>query len=127
MASANRRSSGLRSTQSTLKRTADPGYGALYARFIINDKLPGAGDAHGADDHWDEGRHVAVQHRNRAIVAYGLLPRIRPAHSYKLSVRMLGISGDDEIWIGDRRVDAWPAVVAPGERVAVAAARHTSR
>ena len=104
-----------------LKRTADPGYGALYARYVINDKVPGAGNAHGADDHWDEGRHVAVQHRNRAIVAYGLLPRIRPAHSYKLSVRLLGISAEDEIWIGDRRVDAWPAVVAPGERVVVAA------
>ncbi len=101
-----------------VKRDRAPGYGALYVRYVIDDKAPGQpGDAHGAADHWDEGRHVAVQDRNRAIVAYGLMPRIRPAHSCKLSIRLLGFSSDDELWVADRRIDAWLAPVAAGEPV----------
>jgi hypothetical protein len=69
---------------------------------------------------WDEGQHVAAQHRNRAIVAYGLRPRTRPVHSYKLSVRMLDVSEGAEIWVGDRAVDALPAVIEPGEPIAIA-------
>ena len=79
-------------------REEAPGYGALHSRYIVNDK-----DAHaGADgDLWDEGRHVAAQHRNKAIIAYGLVPRIRPVTSYKLSVRVLGIGERAEVWCGD--------------------------
>ena len=82
---------------------------------MINDKEPG-----GAEDFWEEGRHVAAQHRNRAIVAYGLTPRLRPVSSCKLSVRLLGVSERTEVWCGDRRVDAFPMRVEPGEPVVIA-------
>lgn len=99
-------------------RAAPPGYGALYVRYVVNDKAPGTGRER--EDHWDEGQHVAVQHRGRAIVAYGLLPRLAPARSYKLSIRMLGVSPEDEVWVEDRRIDGWPARVEPGQRVVIA-------
>jgi hypothetical protein len=99
------------------KRAAPPGYSALYVRYVVNDKAPAAG--HAREDHWDEGQHVAVQHRNRAIVAYGLMPRFALARSYKLSIRMLGVSPGDDVWVDDRRIDAWPARVGPEQRVVI--------
>jgi hypothetical protein len=112
---------GLNSLLLHVRRDAPPGYNSLYVRYVVNDKAPGGSDGHGAEDHWDEGRPVIAQHRHDAIVAYTPLPRARPAHSYKLSVRMLGLSAEDEVWIGDRRVDAWPIPVARGDRILIAA------
>ncbi len=34
---------------------------------------------------------------------------------------MLGLSDADEVWIGDRRVAAWPERIEPGQRVVIAA------
>ncbi len=104
-------------------RDGAPKYGTLYARYIVNDKGPGAlmyESTRTAEDHWEEGRHVGAQHRNRAIVAYGLQPRTRPAHSNKLSVRMLGVDAGTEIWVGDERVTAFPRTVEAGQPVVVA-------
>lgn len=105
-----------------VRRDEVPGYSTLYVRYLVNDKAPSlaSGGGHGAEDLWEEGQHVAVQHRNRAIVAYCPLPRARAARSYKLSLRMLGVSPRDEVWVGERRVDAWPCVIAPEERVVIA-------
>src|SRR4029078_11846125 len=99
-------------------RPGEPGYCALYARYIFTDKTPGTG--HEREDHWEEGQHAAVQLRNRAIVAYPPLPRVAPARSYKLSIRLLGVSSDAEIWVGDRRVDAWATRVDVGHTVVLA-------
>ena len=99
------------------RSTADPGYAALYVRYVVNDKAPGVGRER--EDHWDEGQHVGVQHRNRAIVAYAPQPRVAPARSYKLSLRMLGVARDD-VWIGEQKVEAWPVRIEPGQRIVVA-------
>lgn len=104
-------------------RDDNPNYGMLYARYIVNDKGPGAlmyESTRTAEDHWEEGRQVGAQHRNRAIVAYGLQQRTRPAHSNKLSVRMLGIDGGSEIWAGDERVTSFPRTIEPGQPIVIA-------
>jgi hypothetical protein len=98
-------------------RAEAPGYGALLCRYVVNDKDAHAGPG---DDLWDEGRHVAAQHRNRAIVAYGLHPRIRPASSYKLSVRVLGVGEGNEVWCGDERVSGFPRAARPLEPIVIA-------
>ena len=108
---------GFNSLHLYAKRAAQPGYGALYVRYVVNDKAPGTG--HEPEDHWEEGQHVGVQHRNLAIVAYAPLPRAAPARSYKLSIRLLGVSPEDEVWVGDRRLDAWPARIDPEQRVVI--------
>jgi hypothetical protein len=103
------------------RRDVAPGFGTLSTRFIVDDRDRGASsDAAHGDDLWDEGTLVAAQSRNRAIVAYGLTPRLRPVRSFKLSVRLLGAGPDTEVWCGDRRVDAFPASVQPGEAVVIA-------
>jgi hypothetical protein len=97
------------------KRDAAPGFGTLTTRFVIDDR-----DGAGNKDLWDEGSSIGAQHRNRAIVAAGLTPRVRPTRSYKLSVRLLGVGDATEVWIGDRCVDDYPATVKPGEPVVIA-------
>ncbi len=101
------------------RRDESPGYGALYSRYAIDDSVPGE-SGHRGDDHFDVGQHVAAQNGNVAIVAYGLTPRLRASRSCRLSVRLLGFADGDEIWVGERRIDAWPAPVAAGEAVVIA-------
>ncbi len=104
-------------------RNDDPGYGTLYARYIVNDKGPGAlmyESTRTAEDHWEEGRHAGAQHHNRAIVAYGLQPRTRPAHSNKLSVRMLGVGSRTEIWHGSESVTSFPRTIEAGQPIMIA-------
>jgi hypothetical protein len=111
------------STVLYFRRDRAPGYGVLYARYILNDKGVGAivhGSNRSADDLWDEGRFIGAQSRNRAIVAYGLMPRSRPLHSARLSVRILGVDEGSEIWCGDARVESFPAPVEPGDPVVIA-------
>jgi hypothetical protein len=99
------------------RRDAVPGFGSLFARYLSDDRDR---EAAASADLWDEGTPVAAQSRSRAIVAYGLTPRLRAAASYRLSVRMLGVGSETQIWCGDRRIDAFPAAVEPGEPVVVA-------
>jgi hypothetical protein len=106
------------------QRAGDPHYGVLFTRYVVNDKGPGAvmhESNRSAEDFWEEGQHVATQSRNRAIVAYGLRPRTRPAHSYKLSLRALGVDDAGAIWCDDRRLDAaaFPLRVEPLSRIVI--------
>jgi hypothetical protein len=109
-------SMGYDSLHAYIAREDPPGYSALYVRYIIDDNAP----SQRAPDHWDQGRHVAAQHRNRAIVAYGLVPRVRPIESCKLSVRVLGFRAGDEVWCSGRRVEQFPAAVTAGDRITIA-------
>jgi hypothetical protein len=109
-------SMGFDSLHAYIARDDPPGYTALYVRYIIDDTAPSSR----APDHWDQGRHVAAQHRNRAIIAYGLVPRVRPIESCKLSVRLLGFRSGDEAWCSGRRIDQFPAAIAPGDRLTLA-------
>ena len=98
----------------------------LFTRFVINDKGVGATtyeSTHTAEDWWEEGTFVGAQHRNRAIVAYGLQARLRPAHSYKLSVNMLGVA-QAEVRVGGDAVDLTgteAVVVGAGQAVCIGA------
>jgi hypothetical protein len=106
------------SIQLHFSRKDPPGYGTMLARYVVGDRGLSRHSAEGApEDLWDEGQFVATQHRNRAIVAYGLRPRMRPAESYRLSLRMFGVEADAAIWVSDRRVVALPARVDPGDAV----------
>jgi hypothetical protein len=109
-------STAFNSLHAFILRGDAPGYSALYARYVIDDAAPTPEEP----DHWDQGRHVAAQERNRAIVAYGLVPRVRPVRSCKLSVRLLGFRGADAAWIDGRRVERYPAAVAADGRVVIA-------
>jgi hypothetical protein len=106
------------------RRGAEPGYGTLFARYVIDDRGYGAGHTPPPGRDWtDDGVFAGAQHGNRAIVAYGLRPRLRPTRSYKLSVNMLGAAGA-EIRVGGAPVDptAHSAIaVRGGEAVCVAA------
>lgn len=98
-----------------------PGYGVVMSRFVVNDREPplAAGDG----DYYEEGRFAAVQNGPRAIVAYGLLPRLRAATSYKLSVHFIGLPASAEVWVGDARMANRPATIYPGDPITVAAGR----
>lgn len=98
-------------------RTAgEPGFGTLSVRYVSDDN-----ERRSAPDRWDEGVYVCAQHHNRAILGYGLMPRLRPARSYRLSFLLACPESELEAWVGDARVDALPAPVAPGDVLAIAA------
>jgi hypothetical protein len=100
-------------------RDEAPGYGVLFCRYVVNDKEAGAvmhESGRNAEDFWEEGQQVAAQHGSRAIVAYGLRPRTRPARSFKLTVRMFGANA---AWAGDEPLGSAVARVAPGQPVVV--------
>ncbi len=93
-----------------------PGFGALFARYVIDDR-----DRDSHVELHDAGTFVAMQHGQRAIVAYGLMQQLRPARSYKLSVRMLGITPATQVLVGEQQVDDGDVVaVGPGDAVVIA-------
>jgi hypothetical protein len=103
-------------------RDGAPGFGTLFARYVVNDKGPGAimhESNRTAEDWWEEGVYVAAQHRNRAIVACGLRPRVRPARSYKLTVQLLGAE-PARVFVDDERVRQFPVAVPPGRPIVIA-------
>ncbi len=106
------------STLLYFRTDAAPGYGSLFARYISDDRDQADG-AKRREDLWDEGTFVGAQHRNRAIVAYGLTPRMRPARSYKLSVRMFGVDAAAAVYAGDRRITDLLTAIAPGEPIVI--------
>lgn len=99
---------------------AGPGYGVLLARYLIGDQGLSRHTPEGpAEDLWDAGQFAAAQDRNRAIVAYGLRPHMRPASSYRLSLRMLGVAPEAGIWTGTRRIAELPTHAEPGDPIVV--------
>lgn len=92
------------------KRDTDPGHGVLYTRYRLNAPLqrPTSGEGPGWLDIWDEGVFRCAQTGNRAIVAYGLMPRgQRPVESLRLDIRILG-PAPDGFHIGDTQWDGAP-------------------
>jgi hypothetical protein len=108
---------GFNALHAFIGREGPPGFSALYSRYVIDEHAP----SDGVPDHWDEGQHVAAQERNRAIIAYGLGPRLRPITSYKLSIRLLGLQDDADVWVNETQVSASTLTLAPLDRVTVAA------
>jgi hypothetical protein len=107
-----------------IRRDAPPGYGVLTARYVLDGHAPGTA-MHTSDrtqeDWWDEGQFVAAQEGNRAVIAYGLLPRLRPLRSAALVVRLLGAAGA-RLHAGDRDVaDGERVRIEPAARICIAA------
>jgi hypothetical protein len=96
--------------------------GIMYTRYLTNDKW--LGDFYHATDRTksrnliEEGLFYGVQNGPRAIGLY-TLGQIQTITSAKACFIFTEIRLVDEIWIGDRRVEALPAEVAPGEVVVI--------
>lgn len=105
-----------------------PGYGVLYTRYIINDyEIGRMADERGRtrNDLWDLGAPRCAQHRNLAIVAYGLPPVgiATAVHTLRLDTMLIGRDEATEIMVGGRPVSSLPHKVQPLEPVVLAVGR----
>lgn len=106
-------------------RDREPGYGALYCRYVMNDGGP-FGSMHEsgrtAVDRWDLGVFRTVQRCGDAVIAYGVLPYLLfPVSSLRLDVRVLGPDADCELLVAGRpRRQDEPVMVPPGASVGIA-------
>jgi hypothetical protein len=107
------------------RKEGEPGYGVLYTRYVVNDYDIG----HMADEAgytkgelWDLGVPRCLQHRNQAIIAYGLtpMPITAAVHTLRLDVLLIGRDPATEILVGGRPVSSLPQPVRPLEPVVVA-------
>ncbi len=103
-------------------RPGAPKPGVLYTRYLVNDKW--LGDFYHATDRTrsrnliDEGRFYGVQSGSRAIGLYAP-PRLALTSSAKVALVFTERVAIDGIWIGERRVEALPAVVGPEQAVVI--------
>jgi hypothetical protein len=102
-----------------------PGYGVLYTRYAVNEFEIG----HMAEETgrtkrelWDLGAPRCLQHRNLAIVAYGLspMPITTAVHTLRLDVLLIGRDRATDIRVGGRPVSSLPQPVQPLEPVVLA-------
>lgn len=107
---------GFNSISLFFRRDGGARFGSLIARYLSDD----AERARMGHDLWDEGVFVGAQHRNRAIVAYGLRPRMRNASSQRLSVRMLRVDAGSEVLVDGEPVREFPRRLRPEQRVVIA-------
>ena len=97
--------------------------GVMYTRYLLNDKW--LGDFYHATDRTksrnliEEGRFYGVQQGPRAIGLY-TLPTV-PGNLTSAKAAFIWTQRDlvDEIWIGNRRIEALPAEAAPGEVIVI--------
>jgi hypothetical protein len=107
------------------RKEGKPGYGVLYTRYAINEyEIGHMADAEGRtkEQLWDLGTPRCFQHRNTAIVAYGLRPLgiATAVHTLRLDVLLIGRGEGTRILVGGRRVSSLPRPVKPLEPVVVA-------
>jgi hypothetical protein len=107
------------------RKETPPGYGVLYTRYAVNEYEIG----HMADETgrtkgelWDLGAPRCLQHRDLAIVAYGLtpMPITTAVHTLRLDVLLIGRDRATELLVGGRPVSSLPQRVQPQEPVVVA-------
>jgi hypothetical protein len=97
--------------------------GVFYTRYLINDKW--LGDFYHDTDRShnrnliEEGRFYGVQQGSRAIGLYCLPSNLDFFHSAKAALIWTRRAEVDEIWAGERRIEALPALVNPGEVVVI--------
>jgi hypothetical protein len=108
------------------RRPRRPGWGMVYARYVVNDRhrgtLSAAPDRPATANFYDQGNFAAVQQRGKAIALYALLPQPEPVSSLKTVVVFPTVEDLDEVWVDGRRVAAGelPRPVRPGGWVVVA-------
>ncbi len=97
--------------------------GVLYTRYLTNDKW--LGDFYHATDRTrsrnliEEGQFYGVQNGPRAIGLYTLPANPGILTSAKACLIFTDRPQIDEIWVGERRIEALPAEAAAGEAIVV--------
>jgi len=100
------------------RKDEPPGYGLLYTRYAVNEYEIG----HMAEETgrtkrelWDLGAPRCLQHRNLAIVAYGLtpMPITTAVHTLRLDVLLIGRGAGTEILVGGQPRSSLPQPVEP--------------
>ena len=107
------------------RREEAPGYGVLYTRYAVNEyEIGKLADESGRTKRelWDLGAPHCLQHRNLAIVAYGLtpMPITAAVHTLRLDTLLIGTGRATEILVGGRPLSSLPQRVRPLEPVVVA-------
>lgn len=101
-----------------------PGYGVIFSRFLVNEKAFGsfyhATDRSRGNNLNEEGLFWGVQHENKSIAIYALLPQNEPVHSLKTEIFVLNAAGIDEIWINQERVEQLPRTLRPHDTLQLA-------
>ncbi|HMO59651.1 MAG TPA: hypothetical protein PKA05_17805 [Roseiflexaceae bacterium] len=98
--------------------------GVLFSRFIVNEKSLGshfhATDRSTANNINEEGQFWSVQHENKVIALYGLLPQRDPVHSLKTEVYLLDAESIGDVWVGNAPTGILPHRLAPHEPLLIA-------
>jgi len=107
------------------RKEGAPGYGVLYTRYIVNEYEIGKladETGHTKRDLWDLGAPRCLQHRNLAIVAYGLtpMPITTAVHTLRLDTLLIGRDRATEILVDGRPLSSLPQPVQPLEPVVLA-------
>jgi hypothetical protein len=106
------------------RKDAAPGYGVLFSRYLLNEKSFGsfyhATDRSTANNINEEGQFWGMQHENKSIALYGLLPQHEPVHSLKTEVFILNRAGLDALWVNGAPVGSLPLELAPLDTLLVA-------
>ncbi len=99
------------------RRDGAPGYGVLFSRYLVNEKAFGSfyhpTDRSRGNNLNEEGMFWGLQHENKSIAIYALLPQNEPVHSLKTEVFVLNAAGLDEIWVNDERIEQLPRELRP--------------
>ena len=94
-----------------------PGYGVLFSRYLVNEKALGsfyhATDRSRGNNLNEEGLFWGLQHENKSIALYALLPQNEPVHSLKTEVFILNAAGLDEVWVNNERIEHLPRELRP--------------
>ncbi len=99
------------------RKEEPPGYGVLFSRYLVNEKSFGsfyhATDRSRGNNLNEEGMFWGLQHANKGIALYALLPQNEPVHSLKTEVFVLNAAGLDEVWVNNERVEQLPRELKP--------------
>jgi hypothetical protein len=102
------------------------GWGMMYSRYVVNDQhwgtLSAAHDRPATNNFYDQGHFAGVQHGNKAIALYALMPQHAEVFSLKTVIVFPRADLLDEVWLDDQRVhlNDVPTPVRLGEWVVVA-------
>ncbi len=107
------------------RKDEEPGYGVLYTRYVVNDyEIGRMADEEGRtkNDLWDLGAPRCAQHRNLAIIAYGLMPMgiVTAVHTLRLDALLIGRDQATEIYVAGRKVSSLPQRLSPLQPVVLA-------
>lgn len=100
------------------RKAAEPGFGVVYTRFILNDKRIGsvyhASARSRSSNLNDEGDFRGLHHRNKALGVYGLRPQTADLASVRLDVFFPGRAGLGRVLVGNRPVGDLPLDLPAG-------------